>query len=282
MRTQLDVRLADDYEAAHIPNALNIPVFEVGFLERVTEALPDKAAPIELYGASPESHEAAMALEKLERAGYKDVTILPDGFAGWLSDGYGVARGEGLPAPPAPLEGRKELDLEKSVLRWTGRNLLNHHTGTVAIERGHLAFENGQLASGQIVIDLERIDCDDLKGSDLHDVLIKHLQDHDFFDTSQHPKATLDIHSSERTQPEPGTENLSLKTELTLRGQTHALDILATAGVTEDGRAAAQSAFTIDRTKWGVIYGSGRFFDRLAGHLVNDLIELQVTIVTRP
>ena len=54
----------------------------------------------------------------------------------------------------------------------------------------------------------------------------------------------------------------------------------ASAGVTADGTAfAAQAAFGIDRTQWNVIYGSGKFFRRLGGHLVNDRIDLQLRVV---
>jgi hypothetical protein len=37
----------------------------------------------------------------------------------------------------------------------------------------------------------------------------------------------------------------------------------------------------IDRTLWNVLYGSGKYFRRLGGHLVNDQIEIQLRIVTR-
>jgi hypothetical protein len=46
-----------------------------------------------------------------------------------------------------------------------------------------------------------------------------------------------------------------------------------------DGRAGAQGTVSIDRTRWNVMYGSGRYFDRLAGHLVNDEIELRLRLV---
>ena len=47
----------------------------------------------------------------------------------------------------------------------------------------------------------------------------------------------------------------------------------------DDGRPAAQATFSFDRTLWNVLYGSGRWFHRLGGHLVNDLVEIQVRIV---
>jgi len=53
----------------------------------------------------------------------------------------------------------------------------------------------------------------------------------------------------------------------------------AAAGWTGDGRPAAQALVPIDRTLWNVIYGSGRLFSGLGGHLVSDLIELELRMV---
>jgi len=39
--------------------------------------------------------------------------------------------------------------------------------------------------------------------------------------------------------------------------------------------------FSFDRTRWKVLYGSGRFFHRLGMNLVNDLIQLEIKIVTQ-
>ena len=47
-----------------------------------------------------------------------------------------------------------------------------------------------------------------------------------------------------------------------------------------DSTLVAVQISDIDRTDWGVLYGSGRFFRRLAGHLVNDSIELQLRLLT--
>jgi len=48
-----------------------------------------------------------------------------------------------------------------------------------------------------------------------------------------------------------------------------------------DGALAAEAHFDLDRTRWGVIYGSGRFFEHLGMHLVYDPISVQVRIVAR-
>ena len=118
-----------------------------------------------------------------------------------------------------------------------------------------------------------------MKGTDLHDVLKAHLFSHDFFDIEAHPPCRFDIES---VQPPaaPGTAFLGIHGKLELRGQTHPLHVQATGGRTAEGGFAFQAPFTFDRTQWGAIYGSGSFFQNLGMHLVNDLIEMGVKVVT--
>jgi hypothetical protein len=37
---------------------------------------------------------------------------------------------------------------------------------------------------------------------------------------------------------------------------------------------------SFDRTHWNVLYGSGRYFQGLGMHLVYDLVDLEIKIVT--
>ena len=134
--------------------------------------------------------------------------------------------------------------------------------------------------SGEAVLDMRRISCSDLSGDVLHDVLIHHLESDDFFDVARFPEACFVFDKAEVCNTKPGCHNLRLHGALTLRGVTQPLVIDAVAGVTTEGKAALQATLSIDRTAWGVLYGSGRFFRRLAGHLVNDHIELQLRAVT--
>jgi hypothetical protein len=45
------------------------------------------------------------------------------------------------------------------------------------------------------------------------------------------------------------------------------------------GELVAQGTVAFDRTRWGSLYGLGRFFARLGKHVVNDLIDIQVKVV---
>ena len=42
-----------------------------------------------------------------------------------------------------------------------------------------------------------------------------------------------------------------MRSDLTLRGQSHPVDFEALAGVNPEGQTAAQAAFSIDRIRWG-------------------------------
>lgn len=266
----LDVRLADDYEAEHLEGAVSNCVFEVDFIDRLSDTAPEKGKATVVYGASDESREAEMAAEKLKRVGYSDVRILEGGIDG-VGDEIDLIEGEPLPEEPKVPDGEIALDLEECEVSWIGRNLINSHRGTVGIKSGELRMNRGALVSGEIVLDMTALKCRDLEGRPGHDVLIGHLKNDDFFDTDHFPEAKVDLLKLKEG---------GLTATLTMKGETHLIEFPIAAGVTPEGRLAAQATLSIDRTRWGVLYGSKKFFARLAGHLVNDLIDLELRILT--
>jgi polyisoprenoid-binding protein YceI len=129
---------------------------------------------------------------------------------------------------------------------------------------------------------LSNIVCLDLQGTDWHDILIKHLQSDDFFDVERFPEALFATNAARRIEgASPGQPNLEIIGDLTLKGTSAPLTFRAAAGITPDGRAAAQAVLSFDRTRWNILYGSGRFFRNLGMHLVNDFIDLEIKIVTQ-
>jgi len=278
----VDVRLEDDFKAAHIPGAINNCVYEVVFGERLAKSVPERTRPIVVYGANSESYEARVAAEKLSRAGYTDVYEYRDGLAAWQAAGAPVALGEPVPAEPTISDGPHPIDLSESSIEWSGRNLLKKHHGRIGLRSGQLEFAHGELTGGRAVIDLNNIVCFDLQGTEWHDVLINHLRSDDFFDVERFPEALVVIDGARRIDnARLGRPNLEINADVTLKGVSATLKFVAMSGVTPDGKAAAQAVFSFDRTRWKVLYGSGRFFYRLGRNLVNDLIELEIKIVTQ-
>ncbi len=277
----VDVRLSEDYDHSHFPGAVSNCVFEVAFCDRFREGMPDQGRVYVLYGADSTSLEATMAAEKLEQLGYLDIRLLEGGLAGWRKAGLPTEGDGPEPLDPAIPEGTFPLDLSESRIEWTGRNLLNKHIGMIGIRAGRIEIADGKLVGGLVVIDMNSIQCTDLEG-EMREMLIGHLKSHDFFHTSEFPEATFHIRSSERVEnAKPGDLNLIVQADLEMKGKTARVELACVAGITPDGNLAAQASFLIDRTAWNVIYGSGKFFHRLGQHLVNDLVDLEVRVVTR-
>ena len=66
----IDVRSAEEFNAGHLQDAVNIPHDQI--LERIQSVSPDKDAPVNLYCRS--GRRAESALNELKKAGYTNVT----------------------------------------------------------------------------------------------------------------------------------------------------------------------------------------------------------------
>ena len=66
----IDVRSADEFNAGHLQDAVNIPHDQI--LARIQAVSPDKNAPVNLYCRS--GRRAETALTELKNAGYTNVT----------------------------------------------------------------------------------------------------------------------------------------------------------------------------------------------------------------
>jgi len=279
----LDVHIRDRFADVHIPGAANAPVFEVVFLDEVGKIVEDEQAEVVVCGTRDGTAEAAMAADKLTRAGYGRVSILAGGLEGWRASGRPLegADPEAEAAPAVLPDGEFEMDLDACAIEWEGRNPSTTHDGTVPVSSGTLTVAEDRL-SGRFEIDLTHIRNRSLEGNDLQSVLIAHLESDDFFFTKRFPKAVFELTRGEPVEGATKTElNYAIEGKLTLRGITADLEFAANVVTLADGKIAAEAHFDIDRTQWGVVYGSAGFFDHLGMHLVFDLISLRLRLKTR-
>jgi polyisoprenoid-binding protein YceI len=75
-----------------------------------------------------------------------------------------------------------------------------------------------------------------------------------------------------------GSENFRLGGILTLRGVSRPLEFPVVVAADGEGKLTGQAWLDLDRTEFGSIYGSGRFFRFLGQHVVNDIIHLHLKI----
>lgn len=268
----------EHFQQEHLPGAVNACVYETLFLSKVAEFAADKATPILVYGAGGSSLDAAVAAEKLAKAGYSNVSELAGGLPAWRAAGFST-EGTGPAAEAPALSGTFAVDTETSVVRWTGRNLFNFHRGTLKLSAGHLTVEAGALKSARFTLDMNSIVCEDLTDSTYNAMLIRHLRDDDFFAVERFPSAEF---SSEHAEPlpshPPGTPNYTLHGSLTLRGVTQPLSFPAVIAAGDADHLTGQAQFEFDRTQFGANYGSGRLFSFLGKHVVNDHVHLHVVL----
>lgn len=276
----IDVLLPEDFAARHIAGAANACVYEMVFLERVAACVPDRDMAVVVYDDSGTTLAARTAREKMERAGYRNVAILEGGLQAWQAAGYAVeARGPYSQAAMAGA-GVYQVDTEKSVVEWIGRNINNRHYGRIAISGGDIVLANGLPVSGRFELDMTTITNLDLQDEGWRGMLHRHLKSEDFFDVERYPTATFELRgASAIAGSTPGTPNVEIAGSLTIKETTLPICFAAIIAPQEDGTLKAHAALDLDRTLWNVCYGSGKLYERLGMHLVNDLISVELFIV---
>jgi len=277
----IDVMTPEDFAACHVAGAKNACIYEMVFLDRVAECVPERSTKLVVYDASGTTRSAEEARERLLRAGYHDVSILKGGLSAWRAAGLPVETGEQTPEAELK-DGTYLIDTEKSIFEWIGRNLNNRHHGRIAIQSGEMTVQGGKLAAGGIVLDMNGITNSDLQDAGWRDMLIRHLKSDDFFAVARYPTASFRLTewAAEAGAP-PEAPNGAVSGDLTIRDVTRRISFQAIVAPQADGGIKAHAVFDFDRTLWNVCYGSGKLFERLGMHLVNDIITAELFIQAR-
>ena len=272
------------FDKRHLPGAQNACVFQVVFPSEVKAIAPDRDRELVLYGSSSVSHDSVTAAEKLVRLGYSKVFVLTGGLAAWRQAGYPLKGND----PDSVDDGDRlvlddrsyTVDIEKSIIEWTGRNPNMTHNGTLRLFRGDITIQQGSL-NGTFEIDMHSLKNLNLEGSEWQPVLISHLKSDDFFFAEKFPTARFTIDSARKIGESLTAANFEVEGALELRGLRNAMKFLATINNLSDGAISAEAHFDFDRTRWKIIYGSSRYFEHLGMHLVFDPISIGLRIVAR-
>ena len=152
-----------------------------------------------------------------------------------------------------------------SVLNWEGSAVGKAHFGTVDY-KGTVKVADGKLIGGELVFDLTSIDTKDLQG-EYKDKLDGHLKAADFFNVDSFPNAKLEITAFDAGK---------ISANLTIKEVTKAISFTGTVTITENA-VNASAEFTINRTEYGIVYGSGNFFDLAKDKIISDDIKFKVT-----
>lgn len=280
----IDTLPAEHFRKVHLPRARNACVYEITFIDQIHSICLDSSCPIIVYGAGNNSLDSRTAAAKLSMAGYSEISVLDGGIERWCQTGYPLA-GDAPDSGGQPDSERLITDGEYRILPsessvdWTGRNSNGYHFGSVNIASGNLHIDNSAIQGG-LIIDMESINNTNLAGNELHGVLVSHLKSDDFFFIDAFPSARFNITGGRfNNEPYPTQSNCELAGTLDLRGIQNELTLQATLAKGMDGHLHLSAHFDLDRTLWGITYGSSKFYEHLGKHSVFDHISIELLLV---
>ncbi|WP_413558380.1 YceI family protein [Bdellovibrio sp. HCB209] len=172
-----------------------------------------------------------------------------------------------------------KIDATASSVAWKGtKKAGSAHNGKISVKDGEVQVDSkGQVTAGQINIDMKTITNEDVKDAEYNKKLVGHLSNADFFDVEKFPVTTFKI-----TGITPKSANeVTVKGELTMIGKTNPIEFPAKI-TTDKGVVTGEATVKVDRTKWGLKYGSGNFFKELtADKIISDEFEMTLKLVAK-
>ena len=199
-------------------------------------------------------------------------------------EGNKAQAGEAEKATTPPLATETYMVGGNSSVQWVGskRFVGGKHAGTLPMKSGRVEVADGKVVGGEILMDMTKIANIDLEG-DGKGQLEGHLMSADFFDVENHPNAKFEIISAEPLAGVAGATH-KVKGNLTLKGVSKSIEFNAKINVSEGGVTASAPQFVIDRTQWGISYGSTdkeSVADDLKDRIISNDIGISLNITAR-
>jgi polyisoprenoid-binding protein YceI len=159
---------------------------------------------------------------------------------------------------------KKEIKTDRSSVIWKGYKVTGSHKGNISLKSGHLIFNEGKLVGGEFVMDMTSLENTDLEG-EYKQKLEGHLKSDDFFAVEKFPTADLVFTKVKST----GKNAYEVTADLTIKNNTKSVTFeMSIYG------SKATANLKIDRTDYGVKYGSVSFFDDLKDKAIYDEFDL--------
>jgi polyisoprenoid-binding protein YceI len=172
----------------------------------------------------------------------------------------------GKPGKPSTLK----VDVAKSTVNWLAKKVTGQHNGTINVSAGEVLVEKGKLVGGTFTIDMKTIKCVDITNAEYNAKFVGHITNGDFFEVEKFPTASFKITK---------VANGQITGDMTIKGVTQSMSFPGT--VTVNGNNVTASAkIEVDRTKFGIKYGSKSFFASIGDKAIDDIFTLDIALVT--
>lgn len=161
------------------------------------------------------------------------------------------------------------VDTKASKINWLAKKVTGQHEGTINLASGSLVANGMKVTGGEFVIDMKSIVCTDITDAEYNKKFIGHITTGDFFEVEKYPTSTFKITK---------VEGANITGDLTLHGVTKSVTFPAKVSMV-GGKATATASIPVDRTDFGVKYGSKKFFDSIGDKAIDDVFNLNINLV---
>ncbi len=165
------------------------------------------------------------------------------------------------------------VDSSASKITYVGKKVTGEHTGTLTLKSGSLTFKGDTISAGEFVADMNSLSSTDITDKDYNAKYVSHMKSPDFFNTEKHPESKLVIKSSKKTK-----NGLEVSGDLTMLGETKPVSFVVTDLKKTDAAVTGKSNLKLNRTQWGLKYGSTSFFKGLGDKAIHDEFTLAVEL----
>ena len=141
------------------------------------------------------------------------------------------------------------VDAKQSKVDFSGSKKGGYHPGYFPVKEGSVVVAGGKITGGKFTIDLAGVKVTDGAGEKLEG----HLKAPDFFDVAKASEAVYEITSVNYTD----ANTAQINGNLTLKGVKAEVKFDAKVREVSDAKVFAEAFFTLDRTKFGIVYGVG-------------------------
>ncbi|CAN5550459.1 hypothetical protein BH10BAC5_BH10BAC5_09360 [soil metagenome] len=173
-----------------------------------------------------------------------------------------------------------KIDVNQSIVEWLGKKVTGQHNGTVKISEGNVYVKDNKLVGGTVKVDIRTLENTDLASDpDSKKKLEGHLKSDDFFNAEKFNFITFVISSVEESN-DPSKPKYIVKGNLTIRDITKGVSFPANIDINGNNVTADINA-DIDRTDFGLKYGSGKFFEGLGDKAISDIFNLKIKITAK-
>lgn len=175
--------------------------------------------------------------------------------------------------------GPVQFDLMQSYLKWEGRKVTGSHHGKLKLRSADASIGADGSLQGEFQVDMASLQVDDIKDPTDNAKLAGHLKSDDFFGVKSHPAATFRItKSSPIPNAKAGEPNTMITGDLAITGISQQLTFPARVEIKDDV-VHADATVKVDRTRYNIRYGSGKFFENLGDKLIYDEFTVDLTMV---